>query len=80
MIPAGKLKAELRKCSERNSRKEVQAQDQNWQGNLVSSRGEDDSLNFNTHTVAGMFEVCDQMSGIPILPSARLHDYSGRFD
>ena len=66
VITAEKLKAEVRMCLQQNT---LEAEhEQNRQGELISARSEDESLNFEgcfwwlsgwtqcpTHTVAGMF-------------------------
>lgn len=72
MITAENLKVELRRVLEEKTWEAVH--EQNWQGKLLSARTEDESLNFNgcywwlsswkqfpTHTVAGMFELYEQL-------------------
>ena len=72
VITAEKLKAELRRGLKQKTRKAVH--EQSWQRKLTSMRREDKSLNFNgcfwwlsgwkqcpTHTVAGMFELYEQL-------------------
>ena len=68
MITGEKLKEELRRCLQQ---KTLEAEhEQNWQGELISARSEDESLNFEgrfwwlsgwtqcpTHTVAGMLFI-----------------------
>ena len=79
VITAEELKADLRRCLEQKTWEAVHKQ--NWQGKLISARSEDDSLNFEgcfrwlsswkqgpTHTVAGVFELYEQL-----LPT-RLYD------
>ena len=72
VITAEKLKAEVRRCLQQ---KTLEAEhEQNWQGELISARSEDENLNFEgrfwwlsgwkqcpTHTVAGMFELYEQL-------------------
>ena len=73
VITAEKLKVELRRVLEEKTWETVH--EQNWQGKLLSARTEDESLNFNgcywwlsswkqcpTHTVAGMFELYEQLA------------------
>ena len=72
VIPAKKLKAELRVGLVSKLQKEVHSQ--KWQGKFLSAREEDEDLNFEgcfwwlsgwqncpTHTVAGMFELYEQL-------------------
>ena len=72
VIPAKKLKAELRAGLVSKLQKEVHSQ--KWQGKFLSAREEDEDLNFEgcfwwlsgwqncpTHTVAGMFELYEQL-------------------
>ncbi|PFX29473.1 Retrovirus-related Pol polyprotein from type-1 retrotransposable element R2 [Stylophora pistillata] len=72
VVTAKKLKVELRRVLEEKTWETVH--EQNWQGKLLSARTEDESLNFNgcywwlsswkqcpTHTVAGMFELYEQL-------------------
>ena len=72
VITAEKLNAELRRCLEQKAWEAVQKQ--KWQGKLISARSKNESLNFDgcfwwlsgwkqcpTHTVAGMFELYEQL-------------------
>ena len=84
MISAEKLRAELRRGLEHKTWEVVH--EQIWQGKLTCMRREDTSLNFDgcfwwlsvwkqcpTHTVAGMFELYEQLLPTRLYASQKTH-------
>ena len=84
VITAEKLKAELRRSLEQKTWEAVH--EQSWQGKITCMRREDTSLNFDgcfwwlsgwkqcpTHTVAGMFELYEQLLTTRLYASQKTH-------
>ena len=89
MVPGVKLKNVLRKYRESRLQKEVS--EQKWQGKLVMERQRDEELSTErcfwwlsdwrtcpTHTIAGMFELYEQLLPTHLYSIHKTHVSAGR--
>jgi len=81
---SGSVKTEVRKCQVEKLEEEVR--NQQWQGSLVTARLQDEKLSAEgcfwwliewktcpTHTIAGIFELCEQLSPTRLHASQTTH-------